>query len=131
LLVFVPALASAQCKTFTKNKALPKLNEYVQSGIYNSTRMFPGDDAEIMVTFFSGRYYRLVVVAHPILGEAEFTISDIKGEQIYCNEDAQNKEMFDFKFENTQQLVIKVKVPEQTSVIQHIGCISIVSGYKR
>ena len=132
LLVFIPSLASAQCKSFTKNEVLPKLNGYYQSDVYNSTQMFPGDDAEIMITFFSDRYYRLLIVNHPILGQVEFTISDIKGEQIYSNKDAQNKESFDFKLENTQQLIIEVKVPEQkNAVLQHRGCISIVSGYKR
>ena len=42
------------------------------------------------------------------------------------------KETFDFKMKNTQQLIVKVKVPEQKdAVVQHIGCISIVSGFKQ
>ena len=94
--------------------------------------MAPGEDAEIMVTFFGGRDYRLLVVAHPILGDVQFTVSDINGKQIYSNKDAQNKESFDFKMKNTQQLIVKVKVPEQKdAVVQHIGCISIVSGFKQ
>lgn len=64
LLVFIPSFASAQCKPFTKNKVLPKLNGYVQNDSYNSAQMAPGEEAEIMVTFFGGRDYRLLVVAH-------------------------------------------------------------------
>jgi hypothetical protein len=107
LLVFIPSFASAQCKPFTKNKVLPKLNGYVQNDSYNSAQMAPGEDAE-------------------------FTVSDINGKQIYTNKDAQDKEAFEFKMKNTQQLVIKIKVPEQKdAVVQHIGCISIVSGFKQ
>lgn len=132
LLVFIPSFSSAQCKHFTKNKVLPKLNGYVQNDTYNSTQMAPGWDAEVMITFFGGRDYRLLVDAHPILGEVEFTVSDTNGKQIHSNKDTQNKESFDFKMKNTQQLVIKVKVPEQkNTMIQHIGCVSIVSGFKK
>lgn len=132
LLVFVPSLASAQCRPFTKNKVLPKLNGYVQNDSYNSAQLAPGEDAEIMVTFFGGRDYRLLVVAHPILGDVEFTVNDINGKEIYSNKSAENKELFDFKMKNTQQLVVKIKVPAQKdAVIQHIGCVSIVSGFKQ
>lgn len=132
LLVFIPSFASAQCRPFTKNKVLPKLNGYVQNDSYNSAQMAPGEEAEIMVTFFGGRDYRLLVVAHPILGDVEFSVFDINGKQIYTNKGAQNKEAFDFKMKNTQQLIVKVKVPDQKdAVVQHIGCISIVSGFKQ
>lgn len=132
LAFFVPLMASAQCRPFTKNKVLPKLNGYVQNDSYNAAELAPGEEAEIMLTFFGGRDYRLLVVAHPILGEVEYTVSDINGKLIYSNKNAKNKEVFDFHMENTQQLVVKVKVPKQEeAVMQHVGCVSIMSGFKQ
>jgi hypothetical protein len=125
LAFFVPFMASAQCRPFTKNKVLPKLNGYVQNDSYNAAELAPGEEAEIMLTFFGGRDYRL-------LGEVEFTVSDINGKLIYTNKNAKNKEVFDFHMENTQQLVVKVKVPNQEdAVMQHVGCVSIMSGFKQ
>jgi len=132
LAFFVPFMASAQCRPFTKNKVLPKLNGYVQNDSYNAAELAPGEEAEIMLTFFGGRDYRLLVVAHPILGDVEFTVSDVNGKLIYTNKNAKNKEVFDFHMENTQQLVVKVKVPNQEdAVMQHVGCVSIMSGFKQ
>ena len=60
------------------------------------------------------------------------TVSDVNGKLIYTNKNAKNKEVFDFHMENTQQLVVKVKVPNQEdAVMQHVGCVSIMSGFKQ
>ncbi|MBM3447978.1 MAG: hypothetical protein ACK5EW_04210 [Bacteroidota bacterium] len=132
LLFLVPLASHSQCRPFTKNKVLPKLNGYVQNDSYNAAQLAPGEEAEVLMTFFGGRDYRLLVVAHPILGEVEFTVNDINGKAVYTNKGAQNKEQFDFHMDNTAQLVVKIKVPPvKDAVYQHIGCVSIMSGFKQ
>jgi hypothetical protein len=130
LFLLMPLLSDAQCRAFTKNQCLPQLDGYVQNDNYNSAMLIPGDDAELLLTFYGGKEYRLVVCAHPILGSVDFEITDTNGDSIYKgNTGAGNS--FDFKMVNTQQLIVKLHVPEQqSSVSVHEGCVSVLVGSK-
>jgi hypothetical protein len=130
LFLLMPLLSDAQCRAFTKNQGLPQLDGYVQNDNYNSAMLIPGDDAELLLTFYGGKEYRLVVCAHPILGSVDFEITDTNGDSIYKgNTGAGNS--FDFKMVNTQQLIVKLHVPEQkSSVSVHEGCVSVLVGSK-
>jgi hypothetical protein len=130
LLLLLPGLADAQCRAFTKNKCLPLLDGYVQNDNYNSAVLVPGDEAELLLTFYSGKEYRIVVGSHPILGDVEFEIVDTNDEMIYNSKTSDNKSLFDFKMSNTQQLIVKVRVPKQDSAIQHEGCVTVLVGSK-
>ncbi len=130
LLLLLPGLADAQCRAFTKNKCLPLLDGYVQNDNYNSAVLVPGDEAELLLTFYSGKEYRIVVGSHPVLGDVEFEIVDTNDEMIYSSKTADNKSLFDFKMSNTQQLIVKVRVPKQESAIQHEGCVTVLVGSK-
>jgi hypothetical protein len=129
-LLLLPGLADAQCRAFTKNKCLPLLDGYVQNDNYNSAVLVPGDEAELLLTFYSGKEYRIVVGSHPVLGDVEFEIVDTNDEMIYSSKTADNKSLFDFKMSNTQQLIVKVRVPKQESAIQHEGCVTVLVGSK-
>jgi hypothetical protein len=130
LLMLMPLASDAQCRAFTKNECLPLLSGYVQNDNYNSAQLFPGDDAELLLTFYGGKEYRMVVCAQPILGGVDFEVTDTNGDSIYKGNTAGGN-TFDFKMVNTQQLIVKLHVPEQKSaVMQHEGCVSVLIGSK-
>ncbi len=130
LVFLLPLMADAQCRAFTKNQCLPLLEGYVQNDNYNSAMLVPGDEAELLLTFYGGKEYRMVVCAHPILGSVDFEISDTSGESIFKGNSASTG-TFDFKMTNTQQLIVKLRVPAQkSSVSAHEGCVSVMIGSK-
>jgi len=130
LFLLFPILSDAQCRAFTKNQCLPMLDGYVQNDNYNSATLIPGDDAELLLTFYGGKEYRLVVCAHPILGSVDYEITDTNGDSIYKGNTAAGNS-FDFKMVNTQQLIVKLHVPEQKSTVSvHEGCVSVLVGSK-
>lgn len=130
LFALLPLFSEAQCRAFTKNRCLPILEGYVQNDNYNSAMLVPGDEAELLLTFYGGKEYRLVLCSHPILGRVDFEVKDTNGELIYAG-NSDDKSLFDFKMANTQQLIVKIKVPEQTSTVStHEGCVSVMIGSK-
>ncbi len=130
LVFLLPLIADAQCRAFTKNQCLPLLEGYVQNDNYNSAMLVPGDEAELLLTFYAGKEYRMVVCAHPILGSVDFEITDTSGESIFKGNSASTG-TFDFKMTNTQQLIVKLRVPAQkASVSAHEGCVSVMVGSK-
>ncbi|HQZ43194.1 MAG TPA: hypothetical protein PK735_09930, partial [Flavobacteriales bacterium] len=68
--------ALAQCRSFAKNKCLPELAPYQFNETFNGAQLSPGDEAEVNLTFYSGQEYRVMVCAHPILGEVNWKIVD-------------------------------------------------------
>lgn len=129
VMMFTAADAAAQCRTFTKKRCLPQLEEYVQNDNYNTAVLIPGDEAELELTFFGDRAYRLLVCGHPVLGDLTFQVLDSRGNGIYDSSDKES-DHFDFRVANTQQMTIRVQVPETEAVIQHEGCVSIMVGSK-
>ncbi len=130
LVLLLPFIADAQCRAFTKNQCLPMLEGYVQNDNYNSAMLVPGDEAELLLTFYGGKEYRMVVCAHPILGSVDFEITDTAGESIFKGNSASTG-TFDFKMSSTQQLIVKLRVPEQKSTVSaHAGCVSVMVGSK-
>lgn len=134
VLLMLPLLSSAQCRSFTKKKCLPELEGYVQNDNFNSAVLIPGDEAELLLTFYAGKEYRLLVCGHPVLGDLEFEVLDTDDEVIYTNVDEENKadSKFDFKVATTQQLVVRIRVPEaeSSSTLIHEGCVSVMIGSK-
>lgn len=135
ILLIAPLMSSAQCRSFTKKKCLPSLDGYSQNDSFNSAVLIPGDEAELLLTFYEGKDYRLLVCAHPILGDVEFEVLDTAEEMIYTNhsdDGADKGTMFDFKVANTQQLIVRIRVPETetASTLIHEGCVSIMVGSK-
>jgi len=133
LFLLIPFLGSSQCRSFTKKKCLPELDGYVQNDNFNSAVLIPGDEAELLLTFYADKDYRLLVCGHPVLGELEFEILDTDDELIYTNKDSEEVEtMFDFKVASTQQLIVRIRVPEAngSGSLIHEGCVSVMIGSK-
>lgn len=130
----LPLVSQAQCRSFTKKKCLPELEGYVQNDNFNSAVLIPGDEAELLLTFYAGKEYRLLVCGHPVLGDLEFEVLDTDDEVIYTNVDEENEAdaKFDFKVATTQQLIVRIRVPEaeSTSTLIHEGCVSVMIGSK-
>ena len=129
MVLFSASNADAQCRTFTKKRCLPQLEDYVQNDNYNTAVLIPGDEAELELTFFGDRAYRLLVCGHPVLGDLTFQVLDSRGNGIYDSTDKETNH-FDFRVANTQQMTVRVQVPTSDAVIEHEGCVSIMVGSK-
>jgi len=131
LSLLIPIGINGQCRGFTKKTCRPQVEPYIHNGQMNSAVLFPGDSADIMLTFYSGQQYRLVICAEEQLGDVSYTVSDIDRNVIFDSEKSDNK-AFDFKVESTQQLVVSVEVPdsENTHDIDFQGCVAILVGFK-
>lgn len=133
MFVFAVGVHSQGCKGFTKNKCLPSLTPYTNNGQMNSTTLFEGDSASLRMTFYSLLDYRLLVCAHPILGDkVRFRVSDTDGEELYNSVEG-GKDSWDFRVNSTQELIIDVVVPEDPSNANNIppsGCVTVVLGFR-
>jgi hypothetical protein len=137
--LLLPMASQAQCRSYAKHKCRPHLEPYVHSGQLNQTILRPGDDAELMMTFTAGQSYRLIICAQPILGDVSFQVMDTDRNMIYDSleaaaEDEKPGPSFDFKVASTQQLIVKVIVPEdQGALLNDViseGCVAILTGFK-
>ena len=131
LSVLIPIGINGQCRGFTKKTGRPLIAPYIHNGQMNSAVLFPGDSADIMLTFYSEQQYRLVICAEEQLGDVSYKVSDIERNLIYDSKNSGSK-VFDFKVESSQQLVISVEVPESenTHKIDYQGCVAILVGFK-
>ena len=135
IMMLTPFLADAQCRSHAKRKCRPDLDPYVHSGQLSTAMVFPGDDAELILTFTSGQSYRVLICSEEILGEVEYKIRDTDRNIIYDSEkDPKAKNYFDFKVAATQQLIVEVNVPAQEEEVTHDislrGCLSVLTGFK-
>lgn len=134
LIMLVPLTSWSQCRSFTKKKCLPMLEGYIQNDNFNSAVLIPGDEAELLLTFYAGKEYRLLVCGHPVLGELEYEVLDTDEETIYSSGKSDNADnIFDFKVATTQQLIVRIRVPEgeNPSALVHEGCVSIMVGDRK
>ncbi|MCB0762632.1 MAG: hypothetical protein KDC12_13980 [Flavobacteriales bacterium] len=110
------------------------LDGYIQNDNFNSAVLIPGDEAELLLTFYADKEYRLIICGHPVLGDLEFEVLDTDEELIYSSNDTnkEDKNIFDFKVATTQQLIVRIRVPEAEtpSSLIHEGCVSVMIGSK-
>lgn len=128
--LLLPAITSAQCNSYTKRKCKPSLDPYSSVQI-SSTLLRPGDVAEVMLTFYSGQTYRLLVCSQDQLGEVGFKLYDTDKALIYESEANSEPKTFDFKVESTQQLILEVDIPMTAEAVNGVadeGCISVLIG---
>jgi hypothetical protein len=129
--LLVPSLTNAQsCRSFTKKTCRPALENYIHNGQMNTAVLFPGDKADMMLTFYSGQKYRLLVCTQEQLGDVTFRVLDIDRNEVY-NSKSKGSNKFDFKVASTQQLIVEVNVPESNAThdMDFQGCISILVGF--
>ncbi len=134
LLLMLPLASNAQCRSFTKKRCLPQLEGYIQNDNFNSAVLIPGDEAELLLTFYAGKEYRLLVCGHPVLGDLQFEVLDTDEQLIYSNngKEGEAQSSFDFKVASTQQLIVRIRVPDtdSPSTLLHEGCVSVMVGSK-
>jgi hypothetical protein len=130
-LFLVAAGASAQCRSFAKNKCVPELAPYKFNESFNAAQLAPGEEAEVNLTFFSGHEYRVMVCSHPILGEVNWKLVDANNKIIFESLADEPKHHFDLKAASTMQMRVVVWVPTKgKSDMVHVGCVAIMVGFK-
>ena len=133
LALFSTIGAFAQCKGFVK-KQITKLTPFIHNGQVNSSVLLSGDEAELTLTFYAGQTYRILVSHQEVLGEVYFTMKDAANTQVFNSKDQKTKsEFWDFSVESTQQMTVKVVVPnaDTPSGLVPSGCVSILVGFKQ
>jgi len=132
LLAAMPTETQAQCKSFTKKTCIPNLDPYIYNGQFNSAQLSEGDVAELLLTFYADQEYRVSICNQANLGKVQFQIYDTEKNLLYDNADNDYVSMWDFKSNSTQQLIVRVTIPqeENRSGIVQTGCVSILVGFK-
>lgn len=128
----LPLTSQAQCKSFTKKNCMAQLDGYTGNGQYNGAVLFEGEEATLVQTFYSGKDYRLYVCSHATIKDSiYFEVSDYRKNTLFSSQDKEES-YFDFSVESTQQLNIRVVVPEMgtNNELKKNGCVSILVGFK-
>ena len=131
-LVVLQTGAMAQCRAFAKHNCIPNLLPYKFNETFNAAQLAPGEEAEVDLTFFSGQDYRLMICAHPILGEVNWKLMDGTGQTLFESMANDPKPNFDFKVATTQQLKVHIDVPEKAkggNEMLNVGCVGILVGF--
>ncbi|HCA83499.1 MAG TPA: hypothetical protein DEP18_06900, partial [Flavobacteriales bacterium] len=120
--------ADAQCKSYVKRNCRPGLTPYLHNGQVNNAILVPGDKAELLLTFFAGQEYRLMICSMPVLGAVSFRVLDSDRNPIYESKKNPSQNYFDFKVASTQQLIVEINVPEAkpNNDIVPEGCVSVL-----
>jgi hypothetical protein len=129
----LPTLSPAQCRSFAKNKCMPSMAPYKFNETFNAAQLAPGEEAQVDLTFYSGQEYRLLICAHPILGNVNWKLVDASGKSIFESNAGDPKGSFDFKVATTQKLTVSIDVPEAApggNGLLTVGCVNILVGYK-
>ncbi|MFH2094908.1 MAG: hypothetical protein ABIJ16_04335, partial [Bacteroidota bacterium] len=126
-----PNAADAQCKTFAKKICKLELLPYVHDGIYNATVLSEGETAELFKTFYSGQDYRIAVCGAEELPPIEFQVLDADRNVLFDNKDAGSTNVWDFKLESSQMLIISIQVQTTDELNDEIlsGCVSLLIGF--
>ena len=130
--LLMASAAQAQCRSFAKNKCVPELAPYKFNESFNGAQLAPGEEAEVNLTFYSGQEYRVLVCAHPILGEVNWKLVDATNKTVFESLADDPKSKFDFKAASTTQMKVVVWVPPmkgKTDMV-HVGCVAIMLGFK-
>ena len=123
--------SAAQCRSFAKNKCVPELAPYKFNETFSAAQLAPGEEAEVNLTFYSGQDYRVIVCAHPILGEVNWKLVDSGNKIIFESFADAPQHTFDLRVESTQQMKVQVWVPGQGGGdMVHVGCVAIMVGFK-
>ena len=132
-LMFSATQTDAQCRHFTKKHCLDELSDYTGNGQYNGAVMFEGEEATMVQTFYSGQEYRIHVCSHASISDSIFfEVLDYRKKLMYSSKES-GSDNFDFSVESTQQLRIRVVVPElgTANTLKKNGCVSILVGFKK
>jgi len=129
--LFISNVDYSQCRGYSKNECLPKLEKYIHTGQLNNVKLSAGEKSEFMLTFYAGQEYKIIVCAEDVLDNIIFKIRDSKRRLLYDNL-GDGSLSFSFKVASTQQLIISLKVPESDlEDLESVeGCVSAIIGFK-
>lgn len=133
LLLFISHSGFSQCRNIAK-KCLPELAPYIYTGQLNTAEMAEGETAELGITFYSGQEYRIIICSSSVLGDIRFNILDKDRKLVFANKDHNNARSWDFKVNSTEEYTIEIIVPAgkgKTSGIANMGCVAILTGFKK
>ena len=119
----------SQCRDFTYNEVVPKLDDFLLTGKYHSMELNEGEEVLIFKTVNRGLTYRFVVMSESNIPQPNFIISDWNNKVIFDNIKNNNSIMFDYKSLTTQRIKIIIKVPKSNSSTK-MGCVGLVIGVK-
>ncbi len=124
--------ANAQCRKFTKNTCVPKLDPYIFNGQVNSALLNEGDIAELMLTFYADQEYRVIICAENQLGNVGFKLKDTNDKVLFDNREHDMANYWDFTSNTTQQIIVEMEVPESDTDSEKLknGCVAILVGFK-
>lgn len=132
-LLFLFALtvsSSAQCISFARNIAKPKLAPFVHDGNYNAAYMEEGESAELYKTFFQGEEYRLVVTGIESLPRLRIRLLDDRRDVVFDNADHNFVQEWDFTAYTTGTMIVQVRVTDDGNDNYTGGCVAIMFGVK-
>ncbi|MDQ3192781.1 MAG: hypothetical protein M3Q58_14395 [Bacteroidota bacterium] len=131
LLLALPLSVMAQCNAFMKLKCNPVLKPYMSSGqVFNST-LLSDDKAKLLLTFYEGMNYRIVVCGQKELGNIQMRLKDGKNKVVFTGT-VEESNFWDLKVDATQVMTIEVITPavEGTEKQINSGCVSLMVGFK-
>lgn len=133
LFCLLPLNGWTQCVSFAKNVAKTKLGEFVHDGNYNATILGAGETAELYKTFFEGETYRVTISKIESLPNIHFRLMDKDNHILFDNLKHNFADVWDFKVQSTQMLVLKLKVLDNFENEQSItkGCVAVLFGVKK
>lgn len=118
----------AQCRDFNEPTCKNTLAPYINYGNYISTVLSDGEYAELNMTFFSKTDYRLIICGLDQVKNLEFRVFDSEHNLLFKNKDKNFTRVWDFKLDESQQLIISIIVPEATASVS--GCVAVMYGLK-
>ena len=127
--------ANAQCKRYTKRECLPSLSPYMHNGQLTSAVLYPGDSADVALTFNAGKEYRILVCNQEQIGNVQFKVLDKSRKVLYKSDPKNANPSWDFKVANTQQFIVQLTVPamkksNQKNNLVPNGCVALLVGFK-
>ncbi|MDA9563099.1 hypothetical protein N9R81_00325 [Flavobacteriales bacterium] len=111
---------------------MPLLKPYIHNGQMNNITLFPGEDASLVQTFYSGQNYRLQLCSQENLGDSVYFKVITEDNDVVYSTQHQNEQFWDFNVANTQNLKITVVVPDSRPAdeIEQNGCVAVLIGFK-
>jgi hypothetical protein len=123
-------IMSGQCVSFARNIAKPMLEPFVHDGNYNATYMEEGESAELYKTFFKDEEYRLVVASVENLPQLRIRVLDENRQVVFDNAEHNFTNIWEFKSESTNNMIVHIKVPDKGGDTLAGGCVAILFGIK-
>jgi hypothetical protein len=97
-------------------------------GNFISTVMADGEYAELNMTFYSKTDYRLAICGLDEVRDLEFRVFDGDHNLLFKSKDHNFTRTWDFKLEESQQLIIAIIIPERSDAVN--GCVAVMHGLR-